>query len=126
MKIYYAHHLWKYGTAIEVYELDLINRTFPNAEVFNPSVSIPQGLSEKDAMELCIAALSNCDAVAFSDLSGVVGRGVAEEVETAFLSGKPTYRIRGNGLFRVEVEFEPINNGSNRAFAIVIEKNLYG
>ena len=123
MKIYYAHHLWKYGTQIEQYEINLIRKAFPDAEIFNPSVGIPQGLSEKDAMELCISALSNCNILAFSDLSGVVGKGVAEEIESAFLSRKQVYRIRDNELFPVVVRFEPIESDNRRLYAIVREEN---
>ena len=38
--IYYAHHQWKYNTQVEIYELDLIRRYFPNAKIFNPSVDL--------------------------------------------------------------------------------------
>ena len=36
-KIYYAHHLWKYGTEIEQYEIYLIKNKFPASTIINPN-----------------------------------------------------------------------------------------
>ena len=123
MKIYYAHHLWKYGTPTEQYELSLIKSIFPYAEIFNPSEDIQKGLQDDEAMKLCIDALSNCDALVFSDISGVIGKGVMEEIETAVKSMKPVLRIRDNSIFVVDVGFEVINE-SRRVYAIVRERAM--
>ena len=121
IKIYYAHHLWKYGTPIEQYELNIIKKAFPDAEIFNPSTDIPRGLQDDEAMILCIDALSGCNALVFSDLSGVVGKGVMEEIETANKDGKPVFRIRDNRLFQSAIGFERIESNSRRLHAIVKE-----
>ena len=46
MKIYYAHHVWKYGTPIEDYELECIKKKFDSAEIINPRTSLPQDRPE--------------------------------------------------------------------------------
>ena len=48
MKIYYAHHVWKYGTPIEDYEIECIKKQFENAEIINPRTSLPQDSSESE------------------------------------------------------------------------------
>ena len=130
-KIYYAHQMWKYGTDIEKYELTLIRHRFPDAEIFNPATEIAQDIPESGAMQLCIEALNNCDTVVFSDMSGVIGMGVVEEVETAQRDSKDVYRIRDNGLHLVSdeevsnVRFIRLDdshfNRSRRVYALVEE-----
>ena len=51
MKVYYAHHIWKYGTPIEDYELDCIKKRFEDAEIINPRTNLPQELSESAILE---------------------------------------------------------------------------
>ena len=46
MKVYYAHHIWKYDTPIENYELNCIKQRFEGAEIINPRTNLPQNLSE--------------------------------------------------------------------------------
>ena len=50
MKIYYAHHVWKYGTPIEDYEIECIKKQFENAEIINPRTSLPQDSSESEIL----------------------------------------------------------------------------
>ena len=49
-KIYYAHHLWKYNTPIEEYELNVIKRYFPYHEIINPNGYIEQNRDEEIIM----------------------------------------------------------------------------
>ena len=51
-KIYYAHHLWKYNTPIEEYELNVINRYFPYHTIINPNGHIEQGIEESKIMKI--------------------------------------------------------------------------
>lgn len=77
--IYYAHHQWKYGTPVEIYELDLIKRYFPNANIFNPSIDLKSIIStdnEDLIMEECLETVRNSDILVFSSLDGCVGTGV--------------------------------------------------
>ena len=46
MKIYYAHHVWKYDTPIENFEIKCIERQFKDAVIVNPRTTIPQDQPE--------------------------------------------------------------------------------
>ena len=82
VKIYYAHHIWKYNTKIEEYELDLIKNTFKNAEIINPNGGLGyteySGLTEPEIMDICYKAVLSCDIIVFSSINGVIGAGVSE------------------------------------------------
>lgn len=84
LQIYYAHHIWKYGTKIEEYELDLIKRMFPKAQIFNPSTDIDQTLTEEKIMECCLDAVRKSNMIIFSSMDGCIGRGVYQEIECAY------------------------------------------
>lgn len=94
LNIYYAHHQWKYGTKIEEYELDLIKAYFPNATIFNPSVSLNiNGETEDEIMEFCLHQVGISDMVIFSSVDGLVGIGVFKEITHAKELNIPVYYI---------------------------------
>lgn len=121
MKIYYAHHIWKYDTEIETYELNLIVKNFSNAEIINPNRVVNQNRSETDIMSDCFNYVRNCDAIIFSSLSGIVCKGVVDEVTLAKNLNKKVYYIFNNSIKLVPyINFEVIKNSdSNRIYAIV-------
>ena len=87
--IYYAHHRWKYSTQVEQYELDLIKRFFPHANIFNPGTDLSTAnFTEKDIMAECIEVIRYSDIVIFSSMDGVIGAGVYEEITKAKELGK--------------------------------------
>lgn len=98
--IYYAHHQWKYNTPEEYYELDLIRRYFPNANIFNPATDLTTIESGDEAviMEECLDVVRNSDILVFSSLDGCVGTGVFREVKEAQSKGKIVFYIYHNGL----------------------------
>lgn len=83
--IYYAHHQWKYGTKIEDYELDMIKRYFPHAEIFNPATDLRSKDSgdEDVIMEECINKVLDSDIVIFTTMDSMIGIGVYQEVMAA-------------------------------------------
>lgn len=98
--IYYAHHQWKYNTPEEAYELELIRRYFPNANIFNPAAdltTIPSG-DEAVIMEECLDAVRKSDILVFSSLDGCVGIGVFREVMEALRKGKFVFYISHDKL----------------------------
>ena len=120
MKVYYAHHMWKYGTKIEEYEMALIAQRFPEATIFNPAVGIPKELNEEEAMKLCLSEVESSDALVFSSVDGVVGRGVY--TETLFANTRmPVLYIHNNELLRMgETDSLTIlEHASNRIYATV-------
>lgn len=98
MKIYYAHHIWKYNTEIEKYEIDLIHKHFGNATIVNPNGMIDQSLSEEEIIDTCLGIVRECDITVFSSVGGVIGHGVYQEVNEAINNGKPVYYIENNKL----------------------------
>lgn len=98
--IYYAHHQWKYGTKIEEYELDLIKKNFPNAEIFNPATDLrfKDCGDEERIMDECLNKVSDSDIVIFSAMDGMIGMGVYKEVVAAKAIGKLVLCISQNKL----------------------------
>ena len=128
MKIFYSHHCYKYGTPIEEYEMELIRSGTPIEEVtiINPKNALPQDAPESVIMEDAFSIIANCDALVFSTVSGMIGRGVFDEVIYALNHGKPVYEIYGDDIIEVEgiLAFESriyrlIFNGDNRRYAIL-------
>ena len=120
-KIYYAHHLWKYNTEIEKYEVDLIQTTFPASTIINPNGVIKQEREESDIMKDCLLSVEDCDILVFSSVNGVVGKGVVDEVNKAKELKKRIYFIHANQLNESEYcKFKVIEDSkSNRVYAIV-------
>ena len=114
--VYYAHHLWKYNTPIEEYEIGLIIKAFPNVAIINPNTDIEQGREEAKIMCDCLSAVSKCDAVVFSDLDGAVGKGVYEEVGNA----NRVYWIHNNAVLPFDGTFSILpDSGTRRIYATV-------
>ena len=122
-KIYYAHHLWKYNTPIEEYELSLINRYFPYHTIINPNGHIEQNREESVIMEDCLTCIEDCSILIFSSVNGVVGRGVVDEYNKASKLGLPIYYIMDDILYDARgYRFKFTNSGNNRLYAIVSTK----
>jgi hypothetical protein len=123
-KIYYAHHLYKYDTKIEEYELELISKILSKYDVLNPNGEIEhEDLSnEQKIMEKCLSEISkdNVIGVVFSSISGVIGKGVYDEVNHALSLGKDVYYIYNNAISKCSnISFELTNQDSRRFYAIV-------
>lgn len=119
MNIYYAHHIWKYGTRIEQYELDLINKNFKDCIIFNPNGGLgyteDSGLKESEIMDICFKAIKNCEIIVFSSINGVVGKGVYDEVLLGKSLGLDIYYINNNQIYYYpSIEFEMIENSDTR------------
>lgn len=129
MKIYYAHHSWKYDTPIEQYEMTCIYRQFEGDHpvIVNPKDEILQEKPESEIMQDCYAAINGCDALVFSTYSGMIGHGVFNEIIYAFNTGKKVYHLHGSicwelddfEFFMNEVLRDFIFNGDNRTYAIL-------
>ena len=126
LKIYYAHHQWKYGTKIEDYELNLIQSYFPNAMIFNPSVDLNiEGKSEDEIMNICLNQIKMFDMVIFSSMDGLVGIGVFKEVTRAKDLGMPVYYIDKDELrYDFDITANWKSNGNDRTFGRVDLLNI--
>ena len=121
LKIYYAHHQWKYGTKIEDYELSLIQSYFPNATIFNPSADLNvEGKSEDEIMNICLNQINISDMVIFSSMDGLVGIGVFKEVAHAKDLGMPVYYMDKDELrYDFDITSNWKSNGNDRTFGRV-------
>ena len=126
MKIYYAHHQFKYGTKVEDYELNIIKVYHTSSdEIINPSEVINKHVTEANIMRQCVILVMDCDELIFSSMDGVIGIGVYTEVMTALALGKPVYYIYQDHLtdkFQIKPNRYSV---SDRTFAIV-ETNIGG
>lgn len=97
--IYYAHHQWKYGTKIEEYEISLIRRYFPHANIFNPSKDLStEHMTESAIMEECLRNVRDSDILVYSSVDECVGAGVYTEVMEAKKQGKIIFYIHQDEL----------------------------
>ena len=121
MKIYYAHHVWKYGTPIEDYELECIKKKFDSAEIINPRTSLPQDNPESAILQSAYDTIKGCDALVFSTVSGMIGHGVFNEIAVAVNHGIPIYQFEGNTCYKInDADLkEIIFRGDNRVYALV-------
>ena len=120
--IYYAFHQWKYDTEIEEFELDIIRKKLPNYEIINPNkyFDFSEDMTEEEIMNICLETVRACEALVFSSLSGVVGRGVFSEVSLAMELGKDVYYLHEDDIVEVEsVCFRPCKKRSNRTYMVV-------
>lgn len=110
--IYYAHHQWKYGTRIEKYEIDVIRRYFPNANIFNPATDLILGpdMSEQDVMDICLDVVRDSDILVFSSMDGCIGIGVDTEVREAEKEGKIILYLHHDKL---DMTYEILSNDSD-------------
>ena len=126
--IYYAHHQWKYGTKEEAYEIDLIKRYFPNANIFNPSTDLSPVTDTGDEaliMKECLEKVRNSDILLFSSLDGCVGTGVYHEVLEATNSNKLVLYIYQDSIFANFEMIERTDGGkTDRFFAMVNVKEV--
>ncbi len=127
MKIYYAHHLWKYDTPIEEYEIALIKKYFPDAEIINPNGDLgyteeqvlSKKISESDVMNICTTAVRECDALVFSSMNGVIGKGVCDEIKKAGQSELRIFYLHHNKMIPYADTYIEVIGESNRLFATV-------
>lgn len=120
MKIYYAHHLWKYGTEIEKYELEVIKSRFPDVAIINPATDVSQFGTSEEIMVKCFKAVKSCNSIVFSSVDGIIGKGVFDEVALGASLNKPIYYILNNQLLEFRGSLETILKGtSKRIFATV-------
>lgn len=120
VRVYYAHHQWKYGTEIEKYELDIIRKAFPDAEIFNPNTDIYKCVlrTESMVMNACINAVRESSILVFTSMDGIIGKGVYDEIQAAEYNNIKVYYLHRNGLYsgyRLDKTF----SGNDRLYATV-------
>lgn len=124
MKIYYAHHLWKYNTNIEKNEIDLIKECFPSAKLINPNTDIKQDRESESIMLDCFKLISDCNVLIFSAVNGIIGKGIYREINNAKQLGVKTYYIFYKKLF-CNYKITIRENKNNKEYAnVFLEREL--
>ncbi|MDK0621599.1 hypothetical protein P5E90_12220 [Clostridium perfringens] len=115
MKIYYAHHMWKYNTEEERMEIEAIKRIFPNSNIINPNGSVIETGNEAEAMEQCFNFIRESDILIFTTLNNkVFGRGVYDEISLALQLGMEVFLLKKDTLLKI--------NDINSICEIIIDK----
>ena len=121
-KVYYAHHIYKYGTQVEEYELNLIQQYYLDAEIINPATTVAQQMDETEIMKSCFDLVRESDVLVFSSMDGVIGKGVYDEIALAHEVGIPVYYLHYHAI-RLVKNFKAIkpmgNPTSNLTYACV-------
>lgn len=115
MKIYYAHHMWRYNTEEERMEIEVIKKIFPNSNIINPNGSVIEIGNEAEAMEQCFNFIRESDILIFTTLSNkVFGRGVYDEISLALQLGMDVLLLKKDTLLKI--------NDINSICEIIIDK----
>lgn len=115
MKIYYAHHMWKYNTKEERMEIEAIKRIFPNSNIINPNGSVIETGNEAEAMEQCFNFIRESDILIFTTLNNkIFGRGVYDEISLALQLGMKVFLLKEDTLLKI--------NDINSICEIIIDK----
>lgn len=90
--VYYAHHLWKYGTQTELEEISLIKKKFDDSVIINPNGWINQCGDEEYIKNQCLTLVKVSDVLVFSAWeNNTIGKGVYSEIEYALNNGKKVF-----------------------------------
>lgn len=125
MRIYYAHHTWKYGTPIENYEMQVIRDCFEyedGFEIVNPKDALPQDIPESEIMKKAYDMILDCETLVFSTVSGLIGQGVFNEVIFALNNDIPVFCLTGCDCYQIQTNtfcHEIIFDGDNLVYALV-------
>lgn len=109
MKVYYAHPMTWYGSAMEAQDVALLRALYPMAEIINPGLphikadydSWRAKHLKRDVMEFFAKLVRDCDVVAFRAYADdAIGADVAREIFEASMRNIPVHEI-------VTVKHEP-------------------
>lgn len=95
MRIYFAHSIKEYNTAIERGCISIIKQHFPGCEIINPKDLYFDDFSEY------LRVVEQCDILVYKRWNGYITAGVAKEIEHALSCDIPVYEIKGPKLIKV-------------------------
>lgn len=117
MSVYYAHSMKKYHTLAEKQEFRLLQDTFPDDILYNPNNEDVR--TAPSPMDYCLERVKSCDALAFSTISGYIGKGVWREIETAKREGLDVWMIQNKKIVAFTGTLQIINQNWHTKFAKV-------
>jgi hypothetical protein len=91
LRVYYAHAMCLYGTAVEKAEMLAIAAHLPDHEIVNPGTL--QSADGNKGMQYWFSLVDGCDALVFSRLLNRVTAGVGLEVNHALARPIPVHEL---------------------------------
>jgi len=101
MRLYYAHAICIYGTAVEAKEVDALGRCFPSCVIVNTGLLQAGADKNGDKMQYFFHLIDDCDVLVFSRLLDKVTAGVGLEANHAIDKRIPVYELANERLTRV-------------------------
>jgi hypothetical protein len=92
LRVYYAHSMCLYGTALEKAEMLAIAAHLPGCEIVNPGALQRDG-GKDEGMQYWFGLIDGCDALVFSGLLNRVTAGVGHEVNHALARPIPVHEL---------------------------------
>jgi len=107
MDVYYSHAIPLYGTRLEKFEIQFIEKNIPKANIIDPGSFQDNPEKRREGMEYCLKLIKKCDALVFSRFKGEITAGVGKEANYAIEEKIDVFELNGGKLHRVE---EPIEH----------------
>jgi hypothetical protein len=101
VRVYYAHAMCLYGTALEKAEMLAIAAHLPDWEIVNPG-TLQKGAGKNEGMQYWFSLVDDCDALVFSRLLNRVTAGVGLEVNHALARPIPVHELYQDQMVGVE------------------------
>jgi nucleoside 2-deoxyribosyltransferase len=98
LKVYYSHCMKTYWTEVEMKEMAIIKKEFPDAEIVNPPSFEDSSKKQIEGMAFCHRLIDQCDILVFSRLLDVITSGVGDEVNYALGRNKRVFEIKNGCL----------------------------
>jgi hypothetical protein len=93
--VYFAHPISDYNTAYETWVMDQLRRIYPQCHFENPNQPHHQQGYQDQGMDYFINLCASLNACVFDTFpGGIVGSGVAKEVESFLTTGRPAWKIQ--------------------------------
>jgi hypothetical protein len=99
-RIYAAHPITAYGSALERERLSLLRRSLPNAEIFDPAGRYATSVAWRRTWPRVLGTLSGL--VVFSAADGSIGTGCLRELIDAMATQLPVVGLDGGGLRQLQ------------------------
>jgi len=101
MDVYYSHAIPLYGTRLEKFEIQFIEKNIPKANIIDPG-SFQDNLEKRlGGMDYCLKLVEKCDGLVFSKFLGKITAGVGKEINHALSKKMPVYELKKGRLSKI-------------------------
>ena len=101
MDVYYSHAIPLYGTRLEKFEIQFIEKNIPKANIIDPG-SFQDNLEKRlGGMDYCLKLVEKCDGLVFSKFLGKITAGIGKEINHALSKKIPVYELKKGRLSKI-------------------------